>query len=118
MAENTSERFIRIPVPMIKRLRRFLHDYPNINEILRKERFSDTFLADMIMDAVVEYNGVEPAGMPGEPGYPALSFDLDMEKIVELKPIYKKWIQVKLQLVLDCAVPVSFLSCLLLKATK
>lgn len=93
MAENTAERFIRVPVPMIVRLRRFLHDYPAVNEIISKERFSDAFLADVLLDSVIEYNGVEPTGAPGGPGYPGLDLNLDWERLVELKPIYTRWIQ-------------------------
>ena len=51
---------ILVPQHMIDRLRRYMQDYPEINEIIQKSRFSDTMLAESIADAVDEWNMIDP----------------------------------------------------------
>lgn len=54
----------KVPVSLVRKLRRFLQDYKEANELIQSEESPDTFLAEMIVDAVNRYNIIEPSG-PG-----------------------------------------------------
>jgi hypothetical protein len=52
----------RVPVPLVKKLRRFLQDYAEANELVEGEESPDQFLAEMLVDAMNRFNLIEPAG--------------------------------------------------------
>jgi len=54
----------RVPISLVRKLRRFLQDYKEANEIIEGEESPDTFLAEMLVDAMHLYNLMEPSG-PG-----------------------------------------------------
>ena len=54
----------QVPVSLVRKLRRFLQDYKEANELIQGEESPDTFLAEMLVDAVHKYNLIEPSG-PG-----------------------------------------------------
>ncbi len=54
----------QVPVSLVRKLRRFLQDYKEANELILGEESPDTFLAEMLVDAVNKYNIIEPSG-PG-----------------------------------------------------
>lgn len=54
----------QVPVSLVRKLRRFLQDYKEANELIQGEESPDTFLAEMLVDAVNRYNIIEPSG-PG-----------------------------------------------------
>ncbi len=54
----------QVPVSLVRKLRRFLQDYKEANELIQGEESPDTFLAEMLVDAVNRYNLIEPSG-PG-----------------------------------------------------
>jgi len=54
----------QVPVSLVRKLRRFLQDYKEANELIQSEESPDTFLAEMLVDAVNRYNIIEPSG-PG-----------------------------------------------------
>ena len=54
----------QVPVPLVRKLRRFLQDYSEFNELISGEESPDTFLAEMLVDAMNAYNAITPLG-PG-----------------------------------------------------
>jgi hypothetical protein len=54
----------KVPMSLVRKLRRFLQDYKEANELIQAEESPDTFLAEMLVDAVHRYNLIEPSG-PG-----------------------------------------------------
>jgi hypothetical protein len=54
----------QVPVSLVRKLRRFLQDYKEANELIQGEESPDTFLAEMLVDAVNRYNVIQPNG-PG-----------------------------------------------------
>lgn len=62
----------QVPISLVRKLRRFLQDYAEANELIDGEESPDTFLAEMLVDAVNKYNVIEPAG-PG--------LDIDIQSI-------------------------------------
>lgn len=54
----------QVPKYLVEKLRRFLHDYKEANELIDEQESKDVFLAEMLADALVRYNTIEPAG-PG-----------------------------------------------------
>jgi hypothetical protein len=54
----------QVPISLVRKLRRFLQDYKEANELIQGEESPDTFLAEMLVDAVNKYNLIEPSG-PG-----------------------------------------------------
>jgi hypothetical protein len=51
----------RVPISMVKKLRRFMQDFPEANELVDGEESPDTFLAEMLVDAMNRYNLIEPS---------------------------------------------------------
>ena len=51
-----------VPKYLVDKLRRFLQDYAEANELLDEKESKDIFLAEMLVDALNKYNIMEPAG--------------------------------------------------------
>ena len=51
-----------VPTYMVKKLRRFLQDFPEANELIDAEESTSIFLAEMLVDALSKYNLIEPTG--------------------------------------------------------
>jgi len=54
----------QVPKYLVDKLRRFLQDYEEANELIDEKESPDIFLAEMLADALVTYNTIEPSG-PG-----------------------------------------------------
>lgn len=54
----------KVPIILVRKLRRFLQDFAEANELIEGEESPDTFLAEMLVDTVNRYNLMEPSG-PG-----------------------------------------------------
>lgn len=52
----------RVPVPLVKKLRRFIQDFAEANELVEGEESPDQFLAEMLVDAMQKFNLIEPSG--------------------------------------------------------
>jgi len=51
-----------VPKYLVDKLRRFLQDYAEANELIDSQESRDIFLAEMLVDAINKYNLIEPAG--------------------------------------------------------
>jgi len=56
-----AQRF-QVPKYLVDKLRRFLQDYAEANELLDEKESKDIFLAEMLVDALSRYNLIEPSG--------------------------------------------------------
>lgn len=55
-------RRFEVPKYLVDKLRRFLQDYAEANELIDSQESSDIFLAETLVDAINKYNLIEPAG--------------------------------------------------------
>jgi len=61
MESNENTEIVNVPRSMVDKLRRFLRDSPELNELQQGYESSDDFYAEMIVDAVSEFNFIPPA---------------------------------------------------------
>ena len=52
----------RVPKYLVDKLRRFLQDYKEANELIDEKESKDVFLAEMLVDALNKYNAIQPSG--------------------------------------------------------